>query len=76
MWSTKNNMVNPYILSFSFNSCQHMANLVSCVPHLITSPPTVALDYSEAKPRHYIISFTVHLFFAVRYRCFKNDVFA
>lgn len=51
----------------SFNNYQHLANLVSFIP----------LDYFEMKPRHYIISLRVYLFFDVRYYIyFKNYVFA
>lgn len=53
-----------------------MANPVESIPQLTTPPPPPPTTL-EATARHYIISFTMHLVFDVRYyTCFKNDVFA
>lgn len=56
-------MINPYILASTIINTY----IVSLIP----------LAYFEMKPRHYIISLRVYLFFDVRYYIyFKNYVFA
>lgn len=72
LWKSSNicehiedSMVNPYILSFSFNNYQHLANLVSLIPWII-------LKWNQ----DIIILLRVYLFLDVRYYIyFKSYVF-